>query len=100
MRTKTGTFQQFKEHTRAIARGETRRNPSEPRIWVERQTKRMEDYSTGDLEDTRRRIEETEEWVSEKAESLPGPGWEHLRERLRNDREAVEAELNRRGQAA
>ena len=98
MRTKTGTFQQFKEHTLGIARGERQHDPDEPRIWVEQRSRGLHDYSIRDLEEARRRIEETQEWVSGKAQLLPSPGWEHLKERLRCDREAIEAELNRRGQ--
>jgi hypothetical protein len=96
MKARFGTFQQFKEHTLAIAQGKRQSNPHESKIWIEQRTRKLEDYSIGDLEDTRRRIEETEEWVSERAEALPGPGWEHLKERLQRDRAAVEAELSRR----
>ncbi|MGD9614283.1 MAG: hypothetical protein AB7H90_07225 [Alphaproteobacteria bacterium] len=100
MRTKTGTFQQFKERTLAIARGKRHPDPHEPRIWVEQPLRRLQDYSTDDLEDARRRIEETEEWISQTSERRPGAGWDHVKERLRCDREAVEAELNRRGHSA
>ena len=100
MRTRNGTFQQFKEHTLAIARGERLADPQESRRWVEQPLGRLKDYSTDDFEDTRRRIEETEEWISQTSERRPGPGWDHVKERLRCDREAVEAELNRRGSGA
>lgn len=36
MKTRTGTFQDFKEHTFAIARGERQVGPDEPKIWRER----------------------------------------------------------------
>jgi hypothetical protein len=36
MKTRTGTFEQFKEHTLAIARGERQVDPDEPKIWRER----------------------------------------------------------------
>jgi hypothetical protein len=61
MKTRNGTFQQFKDHTLAIARGERHPDPHDPRRWIERPLGRLRDYSTGDLEDARRRIEETEE---------------------------------------
>lgn len=35
MTTKTGTFEDFKEFTLAIARGERRVGPGEPKVWVE-----------------------------------------------------------------
>jgi predicted transcriptional regulator len=35
MSQKSGTFQEFKDHTLAIARGEHRVEPGEPRIWAE-----------------------------------------------------------------
>jgi len=35
MRRKTGTFQEFKEYTLAVARGERTVDPSEPRVWCE-----------------------------------------------------------------
>lgn len=35
MRRKIGTFQEFKDHTLAIARGERRVEPGEPKIWFE-----------------------------------------------------------------
>jgi hypothetical protein len=34
---KTGTFQQFKDYTLAVARGERKVDPNEPRIWIERE---------------------------------------------------------------
>lgn len=36
MKTRTGTFQEFKEHTLAIACGERKVDPDEPKIWRER----------------------------------------------------------------
>jgi len=36
MTRRTGTFQEFKDHTLAIARGERRIEPGEPKVWVER----------------------------------------------------------------
>ncbi len=33
MKRRTGTFQEFKDYTLAVARGERRVEPSEPRIW-------------------------------------------------------------------
>lgn len=36
MKTRTGTFEEFKEHTLAIARGERQVDPNEPRIWRQR----------------------------------------------------------------
>ncbi|HZU89059.1 MAG TPA: winged helix-turn-helix transcriptional regulator [Stellaceae bacterium] len=36
MKRRIGTFQEFKEHTRAVARGERRVDPNEPKIWCER----------------------------------------------------------------
>jgi predicted transcriptional regulator len=36
MRRKTGTFGEFKKFTLAVARGERRVDPDEPRVWVER----------------------------------------------------------------
>ena len=35
-RTRTGTFQEFKDFTLAVARGEKKVDPNEPRIWIER----------------------------------------------------------------
>ncbi len=35
MRQKSGTFQEFKDHTLAIVRGERRVEPGEPEIWSE-----------------------------------------------------------------
>ena len=96
MKTKSGTFQQFKGYTLAVARGERTVEPSVPKIWRETRTKPLKDYSIGDLEETKQRIEETEEWVKRKSKRLPGPGWDHIRDRLRDDRKAVEAEINRR----
>ena len=32
---KTGTFQQFKDFTLAVARGERKVDPNEPKIWIE-----------------------------------------------------------------
>jgi len=100
MKITTGTFRQFKEHTLAIARGERLADPQEPKTWVEQPVNTLEDYSTGDLEEARRRIEETEEWISQTSELRSGPGWDYVKERLRHDREAVETELSRRGRAA
>ena len=96
MNRRTGTFKEFQDHTLAIARGERKVDRGEPKVWRERAMKPLEDYSIGDLEETRRRIEDTEEWVKQKSEKLPGPGWDHIRGRLKDDREAVEAEINRR----
>src|SRR5947208_4575223 len=100
MKIKSGTFQQFKDHTLAIARGERYPDSREPKIWVKQSVKTLEDYSTDDLEEARRRIEETEEWISQTSELRSGPGWDYVKERLRHDRKAVEAELSRRGRAA
>ena len=36
MKRKTGTFQEFKEYTLAVARGDRKVDPSEPKIWCER----------------------------------------------------------------
>jgi predicted transcriptional regulator len=36
MTRKTGTFQEFKDYTLAVARGERKVDPSEPKVWVER----------------------------------------------------------------
>jgi predicted transcriptional regulator len=36
MKTRTGTFEEFKEYTLAVARGERKVDPREPKIWVER----------------------------------------------------------------
>ena len=36
MTRKTGTFQEFKDYTVAVARGERKVDPSEPKVWVER----------------------------------------------------------------
>ena len=36
MRRRTGTFDEFKEHTLAIARGVRKPDPGEPKVWVER----------------------------------------------------------------
>jgi len=36
MTRKTGTFQEFKDYTLAVARSERKVDPSEPKIWVER----------------------------------------------------------------
>ncbi len=33
---KTGTFEEFKDHTLAVARGERTVDPHEPKVWVER----------------------------------------------------------------
>jgi predicted transcriptional regulator len=33
---RTGTFQQFKDYTLAVARGERKVDPNEPKIWIER----------------------------------------------------------------
>jgi len=35
MKRKTGTFQEFKEYTLQVARGERTVDPSEPRVWYE-----------------------------------------------------------------
>jgi len=35
MKRRTGTFQEFKDHTLAVARGERRVEPGEPRVWCE-----------------------------------------------------------------
>ena len=35
MKHRTGTFQEFKDHTVAVARGERRADPCEPKIWCE-----------------------------------------------------------------
>ncbi len=35
MRRRTGTFQEFKDYTLAVARGEHRVQPGEPRVWCE-----------------------------------------------------------------
>jgi len=36
MKHRTGPFQEFKDHTLAVARGERRVEPGEPRVWCER----------------------------------------------------------------
>jgi predicted transcriptional regulator len=36
MTTRTGTFQDFKDFTLAVARGERQVDPNEPKIWIER----------------------------------------------------------------
>jgi predicted transcriptional regulator len=36
MKRKTGTFQEFKDYTLAVARGDRKVDPSEPKIWCER----------------------------------------------------------------
>ena len=36
MTRRTGTFEEFKDYTLAVARGERKVEPSEPKIWVER----------------------------------------------------------------
>jgi predicted transcriptional regulator len=36
MKPKTGTFQEFKDYTLAVVRGERKVDPSEPKVWVER----------------------------------------------------------------
>ena len=36
MKRKTGTFQEFKDYTLAVARGDRQVDPSEPKIWCER----------------------------------------------------------------
>lgn len=58
--------------------------------------KQVDNYTIGDLAETKRRIEETEQWVKQRSDQLPGPGWEHIKERLKEDREAIEGEINRR----
>ena len=35
-RTRTGTFQEFKDFTLAVARGERTVDPEEPKVWIER----------------------------------------------------------------
>lgn len=35
MKVKTGTFEQFKDFTLAVARGERKVDPSEPKVWIE-----------------------------------------------------------------
>ena len=35
MKSRTGTFQEFKDHTLAIARGERQVAPGEPKVWCE-----------------------------------------------------------------
>lgn len=35
MKRRTGTFQEFKDYTLAVARGERTVEPSEPKVWVE-----------------------------------------------------------------
>jgi predicted transcriptional regulator len=35
MKRRTGTFQEFKDYTLAVARGERKVDPSEPKVWVE-----------------------------------------------------------------
>ena len=35
MKRRTGTFQEFKDYTLAVARGERQVEPSEPRVWCE-----------------------------------------------------------------
>ena len=39
-RVKSGTFDQFKEFTLAVARGERKVDPSEPKVWIERRDSR------------------------------------------------------------
>jgi predicted transcriptional regulator len=36
MKRRTATFQEFKDYTLAVARGERKVDPSEPKVWVER----------------------------------------------------------------
>jgi len=36
MKRRSGTFQEFKDYTLAVARGERRVDPGEPKVWVER----------------------------------------------------------------
>ena len=36
MKRKTGTFQEFKDYTLAVARGERKVEPDEPKVWCER----------------------------------------------------------------
>jgi predicted transcriptional regulator len=36
MKRRTGTFQEFRDYTLAVARGERKVDPSEPKVWVER----------------------------------------------------------------
>jgi predicted transcriptional regulator len=36
MKRREGTFQEFKDYTLAVARGERQVDPSEPKVWVER----------------------------------------------------------------
>ena len=35
-RTRTGTFKEFQDFTRAVVRGERKVDPNEPKIWMER----------------------------------------------------------------
>jgi len=37
---RTGTFQEFKDYTLAVARGERKVDPNEPKIWIERRDTR------------------------------------------------------------
>ena len=39
---RTGTFEQFKDYTLAVARGEREVDPSEPKIWIERHDDALE----------------------------------------------------------
>jgi hypothetical protein len=96
MSRRRGTFAEFKEHTLAVARGERSVDPMEPRLWHQSGSEVLKNYSIDDLEDTRRRIEETEDWVKRCSERSPGLGWDHVKQRLRGEREAVEAEISRR----
>jgi hypothetical protein len=96
MSQRTGSFEDFKNHTLAVARGEHKVHPGEPKIWREKTAKPLKDFSIGDLQEARQRIEETEKWVKRKSEERPGPGWAHVSDRLRDNRAAVEAEITRR----
>jgi len=94
MSRRNGTFEEFKDYTVAVVRGERTVDPSEPKVWFEAAMRPLRNYSIGDLEETRRRIAETENWVKRKSDLLPGPGWDHIKARLKGDREAVEAEIS------
>jgi len=96
MSQRTGSFEDFKTYTRAVAGGERKIDPSEPKRWREKPRKPLEDFSIGELEEARQRIEETEEWVKRTSGERPGPGWGHVCDKLRDNREAVEMEINRR----
>jgi hypothetical protein len=44
---RTGTFQQFKDYTLAVARGERKVDPDEPTIWIERRDGEAGAQTTG-----------------------------------------------------